>query len=170
MKPVILFDWGNTLMVDTPNMSGKMCDWPKVEAVKGAHQTLQILSRSHRVYVATNAQDSVVDDITAAFKRVNLDSYIAGYFCYQNLGIGKGSRVFFDRILAQLNVAADQVAMVGDNLDNDIIPADEAGLNTYWLTTESQCQGDSKRQAPHSTVRMTELSELTSLLSPAELK
>ncbi|WP_028774119.1 HAD family hydrolase [Shewanella waksmanii] len=163
MKPVILFDWGDTLMIDNPNMSGKMCDWPRVEAVNCALQTLQTLSRTHRIFVATNAQDSAVDEIAAAFKRVNLDSYIEGYFCYQNLGIGKGSRVFFDRILAQLNMAANQVSMVGDNLDNDILPAVEAGLNTYWLNA------DDHRVCPVSTVRVHCLSSLTKTIKSNKL-
>ena len=40
MIDVYLFDWGDTLMVDFPNASGKMCDWVTVEAIIGANDTL----------------------------------------------------------------------------------------------------------------------------------
>lgn len=43
MKPILLFDWGDTLMVDTLGLPGKIKDWNKVEAVENALETLQTL-------------------------------------------------------------------------------------------------------------------------------
>ncbi|CAM3505201.1 HAD family hydrolase [Parendozoicomonas haliclonae] len=120
-------------MVDFPESKGKMCDWEYVEAVDGAFDTLSQLSISNKIYIATNAEDSSVNDIAKAFERVNLDRFIDGYFCFENLGIRKGTREFIDRIVRKLDVPAHKVTMVGDSLENDILPAIEAGLNTYWL-------------------------------------
>ncbi|MDK9759618.1 HAD family hydrolase, partial [Vibrio sp. D173a] len=72
MTKTYLFDWGNTLMVDFPDQSGKMCDWPVVEPIAGAHETLEYLSKYHKVYVATNAADSTELEIKHAFSRVGL--------------------------------------------------------------------------------------------------
>ncbi|MEZ8385620.1 HAD family hydrolase, partial [Vibrio splendidus] len=58
LTEVVLFDWGNTLMVDFPDAQGKMCDWETVQEVSGARALLTELSKNHQVYVATNAGDS----------------------------------------------------------------------------------------------------------------
>ncbi|TON05786.1 hydrolase, partial [Vibrio parahaemolyticus] len=39
MSKVYLFDWGDTLMNDFPDQTGKMCDWENIQAVNGALQT-----------------------------------------------------------------------------------------------------------------------------------
>ena len=93
-RSVLLFDWGNTLMIDFPNAHGKMCDWPKVEAVNGAFETLFQLSQHADIYIATSAQDSSENDIEKAFARVQLSQFIKGYFCFANVGVLKGDPTF----------------------------------------------------------------------------
>ncbi|MCW8333442.1 HAD family hydrolase [Vibrio paucivorans] len=136
MAKVYLFDWGNTLMVDFP-LPGKMCDWPKVEAVDGADQMLSELSKTNQVFIATSAVESSEQDIQRAFERVGLSEYISGYFCKQNLGILKGSAEFYRAIVERLNVEANQVIMVGDTLEKDITPAIEAGISAIWFNPSS---------------------------------
>lgn len=137
MTPVYLFDWGDTLMVDHPEQTGPMCDWSEVTAVNGVVEALAILSKSHRVYVATNAADSSEEEIKRAFERVGLAQYINGYFCKSNLGIGKGSPAFFEEIVQHLGVNSDLITMVGDSYNNDIAPAISAGLKAIWVTPNS---------------------------------
>ncbi len=43
LTEIILFDWGNTLMVDFPEAQGKMCDCEVVEEVAGAREVLAAL-------------------------------------------------------------------------------------------------------------------------------
>ena len=156
-----LFDWGNTLMIDFADESGKMCHWSKVQAMEGAHHTLSILSKVHPIYIATNAADSSVDDIKHAFERVELSCYIDGYFCQANLGIGKGTPEFFLKIAEHLNVKPSSLIMVGDNYENDIAPAITAGLEAIWLNPNSS-------PLPSEPVikQITGLSELVTPSSP----
>lgn len=97
MITTYLFDWGDTLMVDFPDATGKMCDWNHVEAISGAQETLAELSRNFQIYVATGAADSSEQDIRNAFQRVGLDTFINGYFCKENLGVDKDSPDFLLR-------------------------------------------------------------------------
>ena len=136
-KSVILFDWGDTLMMDFPDMTGKMRDWPKVQMQSEADKVLAELSQSARLFVATGAADSAESDIRAAFDRVGLCPYLEGYLCQSNLGIGKGTPDFYQAIIRQLGVTPDQCTMVGDNFDKDIAPALETGLKAVWLTDQS---------------------------------
>ena len=138
MTKTYLFDWGDTLMVNFPDQSGKMCDWPTVEPIDGALEILEYLSQYHQVYIATNAADSSEQDIQQAFSRVGLDKFIAGYFCKANLGVDKASPDFFPTIISRLNVPASSVTMVGDTLEKDIVPALKSGINAIWFTQKPE--------------------------------
>ncbi len=137
MINVYLFDWGDTLMVDFPGHTGKMCDWENVEAVTGAKEALEVLSKHAKIYIATDASDSTELDIRRAFERVGLSQFITGYFCKANLGLSKGSPDFLNSILDKLNVTSAYVAMVGDNFDKDIKPAIATGIQPFWFTSKS---------------------------------
>ena len=155
---IVLFDWGDTLMVDTPNQTGKMRFWDQVQAVSGAKQTLALLSQEHRIFVATNAVDSSVEDVKIAFDRVELSNYIEGYFCKDNLGVGKGSSHFFQAILQTLSVDATQVTMIGDSLENDIFPAQQLGIEAIWFNPSAQPY--SNEAAVKQISRLTDLGSL----------
>jgi FMN phosphatase YigB (HAD superfamily) len=134
MISVYLFDWGDTLMVDFPNVAGKMCDWETVASVSGAKETLEALSEHSHIYIATGAEDSTELEIKQAFVRVGLDQFITGYFCKANVGLSKGTPEFLNAILEKLDVPSANVAMVGDNLEKDIKPALSAGIQAFWYT------------------------------------
>jgi len=163
MTSVYLFDWGDTLMVDFPGVPGKMCDWEVLEAVAGAEETLAHLSKSSRVYIATNAAQSNEEEIKRAFERVGLARYIDGYFCKANLGLSKNDAGFYEAIINRLNVnpgqiapsqvAPSQVTMVGDSLEKDIIPALKAGLNARWFNPTG-------KPVEHDIAQIQHLSEL----------
>ncbi len=121
-------------MVDFPNATGKMCDWKVVEAVAGAKEALEVLSKNANIYIATGAADSTELEIKLAFERVGLSQFISGYFCKANLGLSKGSAEFLESILSTLNTPATSVAMVGDNFEKDIKPAIAVGIQAIWFT------------------------------------
>jgi putative hydrolase of the HAD superfamily len=134
MINVYLFDWGDTLMVDFPGVTGKMCDWEIVKAVSGAKEALEALSKHAQVYIATGAADSTELEIKRAFERVGLTQFISGYFCRANLGLSKGTPEFLNAILEKLEISSVNVAMVGDNFEKDIKPAISAGIQPFWFT------------------------------------
>lgn len=135
MTPFILLDWGDTLMRDIPGAIGKMCDWPEVEAMPGAKECLEHLSRTARLYVASGALQSTAEDIRSALRRVGLDRYITGYFCRQNTGFQKPDRQFYRSVLKTLATQAREGTMVGDSLKNDILPCHLLGMATVLLAT-----------------------------------
>ncbi len=132
-----------------------MCDWVTVQAVDGALEALRELSINNKVYVATNASDSSEADIKAAFDRVGLSQYISGYFCKANLGIGKGTPEFFEKIIGVLGIEPKSVVMVGDTYDKDIAPAITAGINVIWFNPIKQSVS-----AVHNLKQVSHLSEI----------
>ena len=48
-------------------------------------------------------------------------------------GVEKPSAAFFDHVLQQAGCAAEEIAYVGDRIDNDVVPAAEAGFVSVFL-------------------------------------
>jgi len=151
---VYLFDWGDTLMVDFPGVPGKMCDWEVVEAIDGAKETLECLSQTAEIYIATGAAESTEIEIKRAFERVGLDQFITGYFCKANLCVSKGSPGFFEEIIARLGKPVSCIAMVGDSLAKDIEPAAAIGIQPIWFSI------DGNSDIPNGTKLIGHLQEL----------
>ncbi len=50
-----------------------------------------------------------------------------------NMHFAKPQPHYYEEILARVGIEADEAIMVGDNLASDILPAANAGLNTFWI-------------------------------------
>jgi FMN phosphatase YigB (HAD superfamily) len=48
-------------------------------------------------------------------------------------GVHKPSPAFFERLLREVGLRADEVAYVGDRVDNDVVPAADAGLVSVFI-------------------------------------
>lgn len=126
----ILFDWGDTLMVDFPQYSGPMAEWPRVEAVPHAAEVLATLRRAGWVIaLATNAADSGEDEIRTALARAGLDTLIDHVYCSREVGHSKPSAEFFAHIGRDLGLAAHELVMVGDSYPTDIAGALAANIS-----------------------------------------
>lgn len=135
-----LFDWGDTLMVDFPNQSGKMKDWPHVKICDNAQQVLAFLSQKAKIHIATSARDSQPEDIQQAFALGGLAKYIDNYFCRYNTGFGKDKREFYTTIIGNLGVLPAKIVMTGDNLHRDVLPCLELGMQAVLLDTTKKLQ------------------------------
>ena len=115
-------------MVDLPNQTGPMCDWPVVQVVEGAKACLQRLSSQAQCHLATNAQESTEKQIRLALQRAGLSEYISHIFCRENLGTGKNDPDYYHKIVNKLGVSSQQITMLGDSLERDVNPALNAGI------------------------------------------
>ena len=135
---IYLVDWGDTLMIKFAGQKGKMVNWPKIQAVEGAFEALQFLSKKADVYVATSAPFSNPDDIKAALAKVGLDVFISGYFCKANLGVSKSGKEFYFKIAERLNTSPSNLTMIGNHFELDVCCAAEAGLSVIWLNSAGE--------------------------------
>lgn len=133
----ILFDWGDTLMRDIPAYDGPMYQWPQVEAVPGALESISQIRAERILAVATNALESSEDEIRKALARVNLDRFFDKIYCYHNVGAMKPTPFFFDFILNDLRLGAADTLMVGDDFQRDIMGAVKRGIFGFWLNRQS---------------------------------
>jgi putative hydrolase of the HAD superfamily len=128
----IVFDWGDTLMVNDPQQSGPMLTWPTVAAVSGAAPALAALKDHYHLIIATNAADSRSREVRGALAHVGLNDYFEAVFTSGELGCRKPSSAFFQAIQSVLGLNPAQTAMVGDDYRVDVLGAHQAGWVSLW--------------------------------------
>ncbi|MDW7679935.1 MAG: HAD family hydrolase [bacterium] len=107
-----------------------MDNWANISPLMPAIvPVIQQLAEKYKLGIIANQPSSVVD--------VLREHAILDYFkilgISQMLGKSKPDRAFFRWALDQANCLPEQALMVGDRIDNDIVPARELGMRTLWL-------------------------------------
>ena len=135
--PTILFDWGDTVMMDDLSSTVPMLEWDSVETVPGIDTVLAYLQSSgRRIVLATSASISDEAQIWGALARGKLDQFFSSIFCFKNTGLPKGAD-FYRFILEQLEVSASDALMVGDNFEKDVLDANKVGIYGIWFNPRS---------------------------------
>jgi FMN phosphatase YigB (HAD superfamily) len=151
--PIILFDWGDTVMYDDPASTVPMAEWAEVRAVEGIADVLADLHASGRqIVLATGAMISDESQIRGALARAGLDSYFSRVYCFKNTCLPKGE-AFYRHILVDLGVPASDVVMVGDFFEKDIRIPNALGIFAVWF---NQCSDEKYRDKLHVTVQSME--------------
>ena len=97
--PAILFDWGNTVMRDYPEITIPMVEWDEIEVIDGIADVLAAIHTSgRRIILATSASISNEAEIWGALKRGGLDTYFSKIYCFKNTNLPKGE-AFYRHIL-----------------------------------------------------------------------
>jgi HAD superfamily hydrolase (TIGR01509 family) len=163
--PIIMFDWGDTVMKDSPDLTTPMYQWPTVEVVEGAEEVLKYVQAQATIILATSAAQSDEADIRRALHRVNIDAYFHKIYCFKNTGYKKPAPEFYAHILRDLGANPSDVLMIGDSFENDVLGATRVGIRAVWLNRESEknASGDLYRTI-HS------LRELLPIVTPEEKK
>ena len=130
MYKAILFDWGNTLMVDFPDEKGPMYSWKKVVATQNALMAVKKLSLTIKCYIATNAKDSSKEDIYKALRIVGLEKYIEDIFCYKEIGFEKPTIEYFEVVINRLGIGREEIMFIGDDFEKDYLGARKNGINS----------------------------------------
>lgn len=87
----------------------------------------ELRARGYRVLIAGNQPV----ESEAALVRLGVPADViassAGW------GVSKPNRTFFDKVAQAASVAPEEVAYVGDRLDNDVLPSLEAGMKAVFV-------------------------------------
>ena len=71
---------------------------------------------------------------------------------YENSHFCKPNPHYYEEILGRLDCRPDQAMMVGDDLANDIQPAAQVGLRTYWIVEPRAQAGLAPYAGPHGSL------------------
>lgn len=136
--PVVLFDWGDTVMRDDPGRSAPMVEWETVEVIDGIADVLAYLHASGRqIALATSADISTEGQIRAALARGGLDQYFSRIYSFTNTHLPKGE-AFYRHILNVLSIPASDVLMVGDHFEKDVQVPNSLGIFAVWFQPRSE--------------------------------
>lgn len=129
----VCFDWGGTLMSEDGPPTLPMADWGHVRCIAGAHETLEALHGTYPLCIATNAAVSGRHEIERALERGGLLHFIDHVFCAGELGCGKEDPRFWHAVAGSLRVSLPEIAMVGDNLEPDVLSPARLGIFSVWF-------------------------------------
>ena len=133
----LVFDWGDTLMVDYPQYKGSMAFWEKVSPMPNVMETMPILYKQYKCIVASNAGDSNAELMQKAFERIALCEYFSGFITSKELHATKPSPAFFQGIMDAFSLPPNEVAMIGNDYEKDITGAKSVGMKTVLITAQS---------------------------------
>ena len=92
-------------------------------------EVLQRLSQKYKIGIIAN-QDFGTEQRLTDF---NVHQYINLVIASAEEGVAKPDLRIFQIALARADCKPEEAIMVGDRLDNDIIPANKIGMTTVWI-------------------------------------
>lgn len=125
-----------------------------------AFSLLKDFSKEYRLGLLTNGAPDLQRE---KLKASGLEYLFSAVIISGDHGIGKPNPIIFTIMLDQLNVSASQAIMIGNSLERDIAGASAAGIRSVWIDLGVQKE-EQKNQQPPFDMRITELSELTTIL------
>ena len=137
--------------------------WHKEDEVPypDAEDVLRYLRRhGYKIGVIANQSLGTADRL----EQWGLLKYIDVVAASAELGVAKPDKAIFDKALEMAGCTAQEAVMIGDRLDNDIIPAKKLGMKTIWIR-----QGFAIYQNPQNTAEQPDyivdsLAELKKIL------
>lgn len=125
--------------------------WHKEDEVlyPDAKECLKKIHSEYKIGIIANQSLGSEDRL----KRFGIWEYIDVLATSAEEGVAKPDHRLFETALKKAGCRADEAAMVGDRLDNDIIPANEMGMYSIWIK-----QGTWKDAAP---VKKLEFPDMT---------
>lgn len=123
-----------------------------------ARNVLETLSKKFRLGIIANQSG----DLSARLYSFGIDKYFSTVISSSDYGIGKPDKRLFTIALEKSGIKAHNAVMIGDRLDNDILPANELGFTTVHIK-----QGFAKNQIPptDSYKPTYEVNNLTEILA-----
>lgn len=127
------------------------------------HPTLQRLKNDgYRLALISNAMDD--RNTQALIDAAQLRDYFEVILSSARAGIRKPHADIFHIVLHQMQISAQETAMVGDTLNADILGAQNVGLYDIWITRRADTPGnrrDAARISPSAGIStLRELPEL----------
>lgn len=95
-----------------------------------AEEILEYLHKSgYKIGIIANQSIGTAERL----KKWGLLKYIDVVAASAELGVAKPDKAIFEKAFEMAQCAAEEAVMIGDRLDNDILPAKKLGMITIWI-------------------------------------
>jgi len=96
----------------------------------GLHDNLAFLAQNYKLGIITNG---AVATQNRKIDALGVRKYFQTIIISEEVGMKKPEKGIFMRACQEIQVDAPNAVFIGDNFDNDIIGATQAGLSAIWL-------------------------------------
>ena len=120
-------------------------------------ELLQRLSQKYKIGIIAN-QDFGAEQRLTDF---NVHQYINLVIASAEEGVAKPDLRIFQIALARADCKPEEAVMVGDRIDNDIIPANKIGMTTMWIKQGFGSYAEPKTVEEQSDYIVNSLAEIT---------
>ena len=122
-------------------------------------ELLQRLSQKYKIGIIAN-QDFGTEQRLTDF---NVHQYINLVIASAEEGVAKPDLRIFQIALDRANCKPEEAVMVGDRIDNDIIPANKIGMTTVWIKQGFGSYAEPKTVEEQPDYIVNNLAEITEL-------
>jgi len=126
----VLFDLGDTIIIEDPDPGAPILQWKRLRRVPYIVTLIRSLAKRYRLAVVTNTSISGREEVGEALRRVGLDAYFGAIVTSVDVGCEKPGGKIFQCALDALGIQADEAVMIGDRVDTDIAGANRLGITT----------------------------------------
>ncbi|MBN1354956.1 HAD-IA family hydrolase [bacterium] len=126
----------SALHLDLPSVTLKMAGEYGVGRVRGAvlvpgvHEVLGMLSRHYKLGLLTEGSEETQ---MSQIKRNRLGKYFTQIVISGETGYHKPQLELYRLTAGRMGIKPGQIAMVGDRIDWDLVPAKRIGMTTIWI-------------------------------------
>ena len=164
MKKWLFFDVGSTLIDETECEKQRIID-----TINGSSISYYEFYHNMEYYACCNMNFYKCALERCGLKKVPWKSELetiypqADYVSSSDIGFAKPDERIFKFALKQANCPAQNACMIGDRLDNDIIPAQHIGMRTVWIKQGFGGLGNLDKLSTFPDYIVENLSELLNL-------
>ena len=120
-------------------------------------EVLQRLSQKYKIGIIANQDFGTEQRLTDFNVHQHIDLVIAS----AEEGVAKPDLRIFQIALARADCKPEEAVMVGDRIDNDIIPANKIGMTTVWIKQGFGCYAEPKTVEEQPDYIVNSLAEIT---------
>ena len=88
-------------------------------------RSVEAIARKYKIASLTNGNANVM--------RLSIGKHFTAHICSEEVGVKKPDQKIFSRLSNVLETGPEFILHVGDNPDEDVIGAQEAGLQSVWM-------------------------------------
>lgn len=157
----LLIDLGDTIIEQQVDDKQPLSAMELVAFDDSRNALLEMKKAGYRIAIISNTSQSTAKDIEISLKKLNLLDYIDTIVTSVDIGKTKPHPDIFLATLKKLNLSTDEVAMIGNDLLEDIGGAMKLGITTIFVSQRGKGSIDSKEKP---TFTVSSLGEVPPLL------
>ncbi|MBR2408780.1 MAG: HAD family hydrolase [Lachnospiraceae bacterium] len=123
-------------------------------------ECLECLHKYYKIGIIANQSPGSEERL----ERFGIRKYIDIVVASAEEGVAKPDKRIFEIALERADCKRSEAAMIGDRLDNDIVPANELGMYTIWMKQGNWSHATPKKRLEYPDWTIRSLEELKELV------